>query len=112
MCRQRIVKDTQMLGFAALDLLCILMYISILGLIAWHAGRSQAGADQYTTGGHSLPWWAASLSFMATALSAVTFLGAPDEAYKNNLGFIISTNISNFAALIFVSIFFVPAFLR
>ena len=101
-----------MFGFAALDIFAIACYLGVLALIAWRAGNVQSNMSDYTTGGNNLPWWAASLSFMATALSAVSFLGAPDEAFKNNLGFIITGNISNFLALIFVSIFFVPAFYR
>lgn len=101
-----------MLGFGALDLLTIGAYLGILAWIAWRSGRASNSVDDYATGGRSLSWWAASLSFMATALSAVSFLGAPDEAYSNNFGFILTGNISNFAALIFVSVFFIPAFYK
>ena len=101
-----------MLGFGALDALAILVYIGIMVAIVFASGRAAENTDEYLSGGQRIPWWAAALSFMATAISAATFLAAPDAAFKSNLSFIISGNLSSIIALIVVSIFFIPAFYK
>jgi len=47
-----------------------------LGLSAWFARRQTTAADYYV-GGRSLPWWALSVSILATQSSANSFIGIP-----------------------------------
>ena len=61
----------------ALDWTVIGLYLAAtLGLSAWLA-RRQHDADDYYVGGRDLPWWALSLSILATQSSANSFLGIP-----------------------------------
>lgn len=55
--------------------------------------------------------WAAGISFLATALSAATFIGAPQQAYNGDLTYMSST-IGSIIAVLIVSIYFVPAFYK
>lgn len=55
--------------------------------------------------------WAAAISFLATALSAATFIGGPQQAYKGDLTY-LSSNIGSIIAVIIVALFFVPAFYK
>lgn len=101
-----------MQGFGWLDILCFVVYLVILLTIARLSQRPDSTIDDYVSGAHHIPWWAAAMSFMATALSAATFLANPDQAFKNNISFVITGNVSSIIALLVVSIFFIPAFYK
>jgi Na+/proline symporter len=58
-----------------------------------------------------MPVWAVALSVLATATSAATFIGAPEEAYIGNLTY-LSTNIGTALAVVIVAFVFIPAFYR
>jgi SSS family solute:Na+ symporter len=61
----------------AADWAVITLYLAgTLGLSAWLARRQHSAADYYV-GGRDLPWWALSLSILATQSSANSFLGIP-----------------------------------
>ena len=55
--------------------------------------------------------WAAAISFLATSLSAATFIGGPQQAYRSDLTY-LSSNIGSIMAIIIVAVFFIPAFYR
>lgn len=60
-----------------LDWTVIVVYLgAMLAMSAWLA-RGQASEVDYYVGGRALPWWALSLSTMATQSSANSFLGIP-----------------------------------
>ncbi len=100
-----------MAGFALLDFVAFAAYLAILYLIVRLSRQDNKNVEDYVSGGRHIPWWAAAMSFMATAISAGTFLGNPDAAFKTNLSFIMG-NVSSIIALIVVSVFFVPAFYK
>jgi hypothetical protein len=58
-----------------------------------------------------VPWWAASLSFLATEISAVTIISVPATAYSENweyVQFFIGSSLAKLA----VAFLFIPAFYR
>ena len=107
------------IGFAFLDYLVLLAYVAILVVVVrWAKKPSNENTDSgetdssdYFLGGRNIPWWAASFSFLATAISAATFLGVPNNAYNGNLGY-IAASIASIVAIGIVSYFFIPVFYR
>lgn len=73
--------------------------------------RRQSSTRDYFLASGSIPAWAASLSLLATALSAATFIGGPQQSYKGDLSY-LSANIGSVIAVFIVAIFFVPVFFR
>ncbi len=62
---------------STLDWVVIVAYLGLtLGMSAWLARRQHSPADYYV-GGHTLPWWALSISIVATQSSANSFIGIP-----------------------------------
>jgi SSS family transporter len=58
-----------------------------------------------------VPWWAAALSFLATEVSALTIIGVPATAYRENweyFQFFIGSTLAKLA----VAYLFIPAFYR
>jgi SSS family transporter len=73
--------------------------------------RRQSSTDDYFRGGGRIPMLAAAISFLATALSAATYIGAPQQSYAGDLSY-LSANIGSIVAVLVVALFFIPAFFR
>ena len=73
--------------------------------------RRQTTTDDYFRAGGRIPMLAAALSFLATALSAATYIGAPQQAYKGDLSY-LSANIGSLLAVLIVAFFFIPRFFK
>ncbi|MFG0275873.1 MAG: sodium:solute symporter, partial [Phycisphaerales bacterium] len=100
-----------MAGLSWIDWLVVALYMAFVVLVgAIFARREKSGGDFFLAG-RSVPMWAAAVSVLATSLSAVTFLGGPQEAYDNNLTY-LSLNLGGLLAVVLVAIFFIPAYYR
>ncbi|OLL72138.1 sodium/iodide co-transporter [Pseudonocardia sp. Ae168_Ps1] len=71
-----------------LDLIVIVAYLVLsLGIGLWMAGRQRSNED-YFLGGREMPWWAISLSVVATETSALTVISVPTVAYLGSLTYL------------------------
>ena len=84
-------------------------FLAVLGIGLWAGGR-QHSAREYFLGGRSLPWWAATLSIVATETSAVTYIGIPAASFGGNwnvLQLVLGLVLGRFfLAYVFVSVFY------
>ena len=71
-------------ALSALDWTVVGAYLLGVAWVGFIVGRRQESTKDYFLGGRSLPWWAATLSIIATETSAVTFIGFPRAAYAGN----------------------------
>jgi len=98
-------------GLSLIDWLVVALYLAFVVLVgALHARRERTGGDFFLAG-RRVPLWAAAVSVLATSLSAVTFLGGPQEAFENNLTY-LSLTLGGLLAVALVAIFFIPAYYR
>lgn len=97
--------------FGAINWLVLALYM--LGMIAIGAwvSRKQRSEKDFFLAGRSMPAWAATLSMLATALSAATFIGVPELAFNGDLTY-LSLNIGGMAAAIFVAFVFIGPLYR
>ncbi|MBM3329310.1 MAG: sodium:solute symporter [Calditrichaeota bacterium] len=58
-----------------------------------------------------MPSWAAAVSLLATALSAATFIGGPQQAYRGDLTY-LSANLGAIVAVFIVALYFIPVYYR
>lgn len=92
---------------AVLDLLLILCYLLAMVGIGVYFSRKNKSSEQFTTASASIPGWALGLSFYATFLSAITFLGDPGKSFGANWNpFVFSLSIP--LAAIVATKWFVP----
>lgn len=99
-------------GFATADWLVLGTYflaLAITGVL--FARKAPKDTDDYFLGGHRMPAWAVAISIVATSLSAVTFIGAPQLSYNGNLTY-LATNIGMILAAIVIAFAFIPVFYR
>lgn len=99
-------------GFAPTDWAVLIAYFVVLAVTGvWFSRRTPKDTDDYFLGSRSMPSWAVAVSIVATSLSAVTFIGAPEIAYKGNLTY-LATNLGMIIAAVVIAIVFIPAFYR
>lgn len=99
-------------SFASLDWAVLAAYMVMLIVTGWWISRGKHDdATDYFLAGRNMPVWAVICSIVATALSAATFIGAPQITYAGNLSYLAShVIISATIAVLFVGFFFIPAF--
>ena len=79
---------------SALDWAVIAAYVSVLvvtGVLFNRKGASDTG--EYFLGGRRMPVWAVAISVVATALSAATFVGGPQQAFAGNLTYLAPSQV-------------------
>jgi len=92
---------------ASIYLLIIVFYLlSMIGIGVYFSRKNKSSA-QFTTASGAIPGWALGLSFYATFLSAITFLGDPGKSFGANWNpFVFSLSIP--LAAIVATKWFVP----
>jgi SSS family transporter len=98
-------------AFGPLDWAVLAGYFAVLIVTGVVLSRRRSDTDEYFLAGHRIPVWAAALSVLATAISAATFLGAPEKSYKSDLTY-LSQYIGSIIAAAIVAGFFIPVFYR
>ncbi len=98
-------------GFGTLDWIVLGGYFVLLAITGFLFSRRGVSTHDYFLGGGRIPMWAAAISLLATALSAATFVGGPQQSYDGNLSY-LSANIGALLAVVVVALYFVPAFYR
>lgn len=94
--------------FSTLDWLVLLAYLGLLVVTGVAFTRRQRSTEDYFLAGRRMPAWAVAASILATALSAATFIGAPQFAYDADLTY-IGANVASLLAIFFVAYIIVPA---
>ncbi|MEM9414762.1 MAG: sodium:solute symporter [Planctomycetota bacterium] len=86
-------------------------YLFVVLAIGYAASRKQEDEGQFFLAGRRIPVWAATLSLVATSLSAATYIGAPEISFKGDLSYLI-LNIGGLLAVAVVALLFLPALYR
>ncbi len=97
--------------FTPLDYLVILLYFFSIAAIGLLVGRKEKTTDDYFLGGRTMPWWAVTLSILATEVSAVTFIGTPGDAYRGNYTY-LQFAFGSLLGRILIAQLLLPAFYR
>ena len=96
---------------STLDYIVLFGYLVATALLGVWLGRGQRSTTDYFLGGRQLPWWALSLSIVATETSTLTFIGIPAFAYDRNLTF-LQIAIGYVIGKILVSFVLIPAYFK
>lgn len=66
----------------SLDLLVLLVFMAVITAMGFYFARRNTATEEYFLGGRRFPGWAIGLSMMGTAISSITFLSMPADAFK------------------------------
>lgn len=97
--------------FHVLDWVVLGSYLAAVVGLGLGFRRRAARRREFFLAGRSMPTWAVAISILATAQSAATFVGGPEQAYSGDLTY-LSANLGGFFAVLLVAVFFLPAFYR
>lgn len=85
-------------------------YVLVLASIGWWAAhRTAKTTEDYFLASRSIPWLVTTASFMATCISALTFIGTPSEGYASDFRYLLS-NGGDILATVFIAFVFLPHF--
>ncbi len=97
------------LGFA--DYTWVAMAVAVLLVISYFKGREEVDTQDYFVARRKIPVWAATLSFVATEISAMTIVGVPATGFKENWQY-LQFFIGSASARIIIAYLFIPAFYK
>jgi SSS family solute:Na+ symporter len=93
------------------DLLVLVFYFAaVLGVGFLFSGKHKT-LREFLLANRSMPWWAASLSGIATMLSAIGFLGAPGQAYAGDWRY-LQLRLAVPGAILISTLIILPVFYR
>lgn len=96
--------------FALLDWFVFAAYALLMVVSGWYFNRrQQLNTADYFLAANQMPTWMVAISVLATSQSAATFLGGPDQGYRNDLSY-LATNIGAFIGAFFVAAILIPKF--
>jgi SSS family transporter len=88
------------------DLVIVIAYLAAMPIIGVLVGRRQKSANDYFVGERSMPWWAVTLSVVATETSTLTVISTPGLVFGNGFlflqlafGYIIGRTVAAFVLL-------------
>lgn len=96
-----------------LDLIIIFGYlIGITAFGIWYAGKQETTED-YFVGDRSVPWWAISMSIVATETSTITFISVPGIVFAKTGNFqFLQLVLGYLLGRIVISIVFIPMYFK
>jgi len=98
------------LNLGLLDAAILIGYVAILAGIGWWAAhRTSQTTEDYFLANRSIPWLVTTASFVATCISALTFIGTPAEGFGSDYRYLLS-NPGDIAAAFFIALVFLPHF--
>jgi solute:Na+ symporter, SSS family len=94
-----------------LDLIVLVVYLVGITAFGAYFHRGQHTIRDYFLGGRSAPWWALSLSIVATETSTLTIIGTPAIAYAGNAAF-LQLVVGYVIGRIVIAAIFIPRYFR
>lgn len=93
------------------DFSLLFALLAALLYIGWRSGSGETSTSGFFLARRAIPGWAVCLSFVATEISAMTVIGVPATAYRENWQY-AEFFIGSAAARLVVATLFLPAFYR
>lgn len=98
-------------GLSFLDYAMLAGYFALNLGIGFLCARRKVDSDDYFRGGGRIQWWALGISYMATAMSSISFMAYPAMGYGSNW-LLIGVPVFQSAAVIVAGLLFIGIFRR
>jgi SSS family solute:Na+ symporter len=92
--------------FSPLNFVVLFAYFAAMVAIGLRLAGKQRTTEDYFLAGRRMPWLAVAMSMFASLTSAVTYMGLPALAYKENVGLIVVCVVSPLVAPVLVRVFY------
>jgi SSS family transporter len=104
-------RATAAMHLAPIDLILLVAYLAGITIFGIRFRREQYSIRDYFLGGRTAPWWALTLSIVATETSTLTIIGTPALAYAGNATF-LQLVFGYVVGRIILAAVFIPRFFR
>lgn len=94
-----------------LDIIIMLLYFSVLAGMGIYFFKQNTTTEEYFVGGRSFSGWVIGISLVGTAISSITFLAYPADAFKTTW-IRFTPNFSLAVAVVIAAYLFLPFFRR
>lgn len=98
-------------GLTFLDYIMLAAYFGLNLGIGFLCAKRKASSDDFFRGGGKIQWWALAISYMATAMSSISFMAYPAAAYSTNW-LLIGVPVFQSMSVIVAGLFFIRMFRR
>ncbi len=96
-------------GFSTLNYAILFIYLAVMVSIGVVVAGKQETTEDYFLAGRKMPWFIVAMSMFASLTSAITYMGVPGTAYKENIAIIVigaaSIMVAPFLAFAFYPIY-------
>ena len=93
-------------SFGVLNYTVLGIYFAAMILVGLAYSKRQHTTDDYFLAGRKMPWLVVGMSMFASLTSAISYLGAPAVAYKENISMAFSPLIGFVVAPVYILIFY------
>ncbi len=97
-------------SLTGVDWAVLIGYLVLVSILGVKLAGKQENMEDFFRGGGKLPWYAVSASMIATAISAVTFVGVPAIAFAGNMTYLQLGIIAGLTSRVFVAWVLIPAY--
>lgn len=105
------MKLENVLEFGALNYCILVAYLVVMfGIGLWFSGKQKTTEDFFLAG-RKMPWFIVSMSMFASLTSAISYMGAPAVAYRENIAFLVGVFTRPFVAPFLILLFY-PFYLK
>lgn len=98
-------------GLKFLDYAMLAGYFGLNLVIGFLCAKRKADSDHFFRGGGRIQWWALGVSYMATAMSSISFMAYPATAYEATW-LLIGVPVFQSAAVVVAGLLFIRMFRR
>lgn len=92
------------------DISVLLVYAALVFAIGWWAARHRPrSSHEFLLAGRSIGWLPVSFSIIATAASALTFIGVPGAGFQGNMGY-VQFGLGSLVARFLIAALLLPAY--
>ncbi len=93
-------------GFSTLNYVILFVYLTAMVTIGILMAGKQKTTEDYFLAGRKMPWFIVAMSMFASLTSAISYMGHPGTAYKENIALIAMAPAGLLAVPVLILIFF------
>ena len=93
-------------GFGTLNYTILIAYLAAMVVIGCLFAGKQKTTEDYFLAGRNMPWLVVGMSMFASLSSAISYLGIPGTAYKENISLLMMAVISPIVAPFLIIVFY------
>ncbi len=94
------------MSFSLLNYAVLFAYLAGMLFIGWRFAGRQKTTEDFFLAGRRMPWLVVAMSMYASLTSAVTYMGLPAAAYRENVALIMVAVVSPLVAPVLIYVFY------